>query len=92
MLTVAEVADALEDCVRTRSLKAKQEVLRGLFTKCGSDAAAIDTLLRVLLPNEVNLTIISTCFEAYPNNCRRRIEGTCTASKPEGCCAFSRIP
>lgn len=58
-LTVSDVADALEDCTRTRSLKAKQQVLRELFTKCGSDAASFDMLLRVLLPGEV--IIIARC-------------------------------
>lgn len=50
---LSRIAEALEDCARTRSLKAKQEVIRGLFAECRGDAQAIEMLLRVLLPSEV---------------------------------------
>jgi hypothetical protein len=53
MIELNEIADALEDCTRAQNnIKAKQEVLRGLFQKCGDDAKATETLLRVLLPSE----------------------------------------
>jgi hypothetical protein len=53
MLTLPEVADALEDCIRAHNnIKAKQEIIRGLFLKCGNDASEIERLLRVLLPGE----------------------------------------
>jgi hypothetical protein len=52
-MQLTDVADALEDCTRAQNnIRAKQEIIRGLFLKCGNDAGAIEMLLRVLLPGE----------------------------------------
>lgn len=57
LLTVDDVAIALQDCTRTRSLKTKQGIIRELFKKCNEDPNLIEMLLRVLLPGEVSYIV-----------------------------------